>query len=1039
MKILSLATRNFRNLTDREWKFDARFQVVKGPNEAGKSSLLEAVLAALYGDATSTDKRYEGYRRWNSAEHIHVALDLALKVGQVKLERDFENRKNRYTLGDKTVQAKDKVRSFLAEHLPIAVEESFRQTACVRQDEIKSDIDPSQLKSQLENRSLSSTGHDLANLQKELDSHNSDLRRGLVTIAPKNPGPIKVLEDDLQRLRHELAQREGSEREAGAAVTDFEVADARIEKMTRDLSQGEERQDLDKKYVEAETLYKQKESEIGDLTAKKERLRQLPQLAVSAQEDVRSSEQSLNEKRAKRDQAQGWKAKNDTLKKAEGDLARLAADVQKLEQLSAQMNALTNPLSSLNFTPADFARFNTLEQEFGKGQRELGEIGENELRLTKEIEGEQARSTSLDQEQAALAQTIAMLEAEQTLAKQAHEARDRQQQLLAQHQRVSEKVAQIVALASDRFRSAQELEAYTSVAGVDRKRFEDAVASAQALEKAIQDEGIGFEIEPEQAVQITVQTDNGSEAEVLVSRTQKFTARRTILVQVPGLGRLRLTNESLIALQLEQRRSQIAGILSQASASGVDDMLARFRQRDELVARLSHTDATLTAVLDSRTKEGWEEDAAGLAERLKAMSSELEKLGSARELQTVDQDLSRRQKRMNQLEKGRTEAATRLMMLTKSLGEAQKILRYRQQDLAGIEREIEVLLQKASQQDAAGLKALEGQCQEYARLTAVIQDQRARVLDGRHEADVRSRHEAEKENIGKLTAEFETLTVWALSDSQLLQLANEISALEGALKKKSDYLSGIQKEKELLEAERLDDKYARVVTQAAVADQNMRDFRSYAFKTPGERIDFGREMKALKDELEKLRNTRAELKVKSDSAGLNQERISELKEAIAENERRMERLKHRLEIDSTVLRYLQEARTKALADLLAAIPAGVGDLLNRITAGRYQRVDGNGFDLQVWSAEKGDNLEQDEMSSGSLDQFYLALRLEAIRSIFADDLPPLILDDPLASCDPMRRSRIIEILDEHANSGQVIYLTCHDWPELDRFACLQLP
>jgi len=378
-------------------------------------------------------------------------------------------------------------------------------------------------------------------------------------------------------------------------------------------------------------------------------------------------------------------------------------------------------------------------------------------------------------------------------------------------------------------------------------------------------------------------------------------------------------------------------------------------------------------------------------------------------------------------------------MLTKSLGEAQKILRYRQQDLAGIEREIEVLLQKASQQDAAGLKALEGQCQEYARLTAVIQDQRARVLDGRHEADVRSRHEAEKENIGKLTAEFETLTVWALSDSQLLQLANEISALEGALKKKSDYLSGIQKEKELLEAERLDDKYARVVTQAAVADQNMRDFRSYAFKTPGERIDFGREMKALKDELEKLRNTRAELKVKSDSAGLNQERISELKEAIAENERRMERLKHRLEIDSTVLRYLQEARTKALADLLAAIPAGVGDLLNRITAGRYQRVDGNGFDLQVWSAEKGDNLEQDEMSSGSLDQFYLALRLEAIRSIFADDLPPLILDDPLASCDPMRRSRIIEILDEHANSGQVIYLTCHDWPELDRFACLQLP
>ena len=81
---------------------------------------------------------------------------------------------------------------------------------------------------------------------------------------------------------------------------------------------------------------------------------------------------------------------------------------------------------------------------------------------------------------------------------------------------------------------------------------------------------------------------------------------------------------------------------------------------------------------------------------------------------------------MSQLEKGRTEAATRLMMLTKSVGEAQKLLRYRQQDLAGIEREVEVLLQKASQQDAAGLKALDGQYQEYAKLTAQIQDQKGK-------------------------------------------------------------------------------------------------------------------------------------------------------------------------------------------------------------------------------------------------------------------------------------------------------------------------
>jgi uncharacterized protein YhaN len=243
----------------------------------------------------------------------------------------------------------------------------------------------------------------------------------------------------------------------------------------------------------------------------------------------------------------------------------------------------------------------------------------------------------------------------------------------------------------------------------------------------------------------------------------------------------------------------------------------------------------------------------------------------------------------------------------------------------------------------------------------------------------------------------------------------------------------------MLLSEGLDEKFNHAVTQAAVADQTRRANLSYAFANPGERIDFGRAMKTLKDKLEKLRNSRAELKVKSDSAGQNQERITVLKENIADHQRRIARLEHRLEIDNAVLQLLQEARNKALAELLDAIPDRVGSLLKRITADRYQRVEGDAFNLRLWSAEKGEKLEQEEMSSGCLDQFYLALRLEAIRSIFADDLPPLILDDPLVSCDPHRRGRIIEILEEHTSLGQVIYLTCHDWPELDRFPCLELP
>ncbi|MGH9454282.1 MAG: hypothetical protein ACRD2O_09985, partial [Terriglobia bacterium] len=234
---------------------------------------------------------------------------------------------------------------------------------------------------------------------------------------------------------------------------------------------------------------------------------------------------------------------------------------------------------------------------------------------------------------------------------------------------------------------------------VDRKGFEDTVASAQALETAIQAEGIGLEIEPERTIRITVQTDNGSEVEVDVGTTQKFAARRAISVHVPGLGRLRLTNESSTAQQLEQGRRQIAGALSQASASGVDDLLEQFRHHDELAAHLTETDTRLQVVLGSRAKEDWKQEAVALTEQLNTISGDLDKLASARELQTVEKELSDHQKQLNQLERDRTESVTRLNMLTSSLSETQSTLRDRQQNIVVVQQDIEAVLQRANQKD----------------------------------------------------------------------------------------------------------------------------------------------------------------------------------------------------------------------------------------------------------------------------------------------------------------------------------------------------
>jgi DNA repair protein SbcC/Rad50 len=178
--------------------------------------------------------------------------------------------------------------------------------------------------------------------------------------------------------------------------------------------------------------------------------------------------------------------------------------------------------------------------------------------------------------------------------------------------------------------------------------------------------------------------------------------------------------------------------------------------------------------------------------------------------------------------------------------------------------------------------------------------------------------------------------------------------------------------------------------------------------------------------------------VKSEAAGACQSRIAELKETVADQERQLQRHHQRFQTDSVVLDFLRKARDKAFADLLAAIPSGVGELFGRITAGKYVSVEGTGFSLLPWSVAKDGELELEEMSGGTSDQFYLTLRLEALRAIFPTELPPFILDDALVSADAQRRAAILSILEEHSVKGQVIFLTCQEWPELERFPCLRL-
>lgn len=98
-----------------------------------------------------------------------------------------------------------------------------------------------------------------------------------------------------------------------------------------------------------------------------------------------------------------------------------------------------------------------------------------------------------------------------------------------------------------------------------------------------------------------------------------------------------------------------------------------------------------------------------------------------------------------------------------------------------------------------------------------------------------------------------------------------------------------------------------------------------------------------------------------------------------------------------------------------------------ITDGRYTRVvkPFDGSDPYVEEAT-GAQKRIDELSRGTAEQLYLALRFGYIRDYANSSLPvPVIFDDILVNFDPMRRKNACQAIADLAGTCQVLYFTCH--------------
>ena len=125
-------------------------------------------------------------------------------------------------------------------------------------------------------------------------------------------------------------------------------------------------------------------------------------------------------------------------------------------------------------------------------------------------------------------------------------------------------------------------------------------------------------------------------------------------------------------------------------------------------------------------------------------------------------------------------------------------------------------------------------------------------------------------------------------------------------------------------------------------------------------------------------------------------------------------------LERQVARFQERHQPRLLEEL--------SSLFCALTEGRYSRVYPRYDDEGTFVAVRQDGVEvtPQAMSTGTREQLWLAVRLAYVRQYCDASEPlPLILDDPLVNFDAARARATLTVLADFARRSQVVMLTCH--------------
>lgn len=1006
VRVKNVKMKAFQSFEDKSVPIPPGLVFVCGPNESGKTGIMEAIRLALFTDAATQNQAVRQRARWGSDGDFCIQVILDDPSGDWLIERDFGSKRNKLVEPNGNVHRdKSEIAAMISGllGLPLAgAEDAYMASAYVRQDQMQGGGEA--LKKLLEERVIGS-GVDVLKLTRDAETEIMTLRKGRRGGSSKGELTLAAfrvvqLEDELARISADVDTVANARADVAESSAKERGIKEQVDVFTTTLAKAKQRAEA--KAAEG-AAQKQLEKILKQKSDHEELSRQLKELQPKI-DDLSQEKRRLEGEKSRRDQFDRLAL---DIGSTRGQSERLFDRIQKAKAMLGEISGLESRVSPMPAVdPQSVDAVVRLDQRRESLEHELKTAKESLADLNLRRDGCAAGKKKSDSEVARLTVLVDVIRQV-----------DRMRSLEGTLQQIGDASSKHDTL-------VKALQAVPCVQEDDL----DAVRSLEAKINALSTSSSNLVVEVRPLGGQTALLEVDGQERRPIDSASELIAHKSVVVDVQNVLHMAVrTEDAERALgDLSQARARLGEILKPHGAADAREILEIAATYRKAVAAEVEARTRLEAAVGGKDVEALLKELSGIRDRVgKAAVGLGQSVDDIKAMSLPEKD--------NDLTAARDDVRRIDSVISKVDGKIAALdLDKKSQELSETKKDLAALLAASGSSSVDDMTKLRDRRQDLLGQIQALKARASALLEDRPLADV----EADRDSLATQVKSLEAKRKDILLVGPVLEnLQSELGVVATQLREAEDSRTGITARLKGIDLEELEREQTGVLTrQMLPAQQVIKD--TEAFETsPQEMAKAELDLKRYQDQLDGLKEKRMKAHGILFAVNAGAEDYSSKSEELEDAKQSLARLQRHERVLEILRDTFPEARTRAVEGVSTYLAEIASSELEQVTDGKYGRVEvSRELVPRVFSDARGDWIdveeERDLLSAGTLDQVLLAMRLSVAGFMSNGKRPPILMDDPFVHFDPERRGKAMELLQRAAKDYQIVVFTCHDYKEM---------